>query len=153
MLQRYLTFCGIGIQNAQLFDTSVAEYRRNQVCEKSIPITFATLCGRNSLRGCKGQFSHSYTKIQIMSLNFSRICAGNWWEMKWLIHLCVSTLDFLDELNLFLETFHIFLAFSYAFGKFWFVSMNIFQNYYWYLEKCTTRLGLTTLVIYLCWYN
>lgn len=28
---RYLTFCGIGIQNAQLFETSVQEYRRNQI--------------------------------------------------------------------------------------------------------------------------
>lgn len=31
VFQRYLTFCGIGIQNAQLFDTSVQEYRRNQI--------------------------------------------------------------------------------------------------------------------------
>lgn len=28
---RYLTFCGIGIQNAQLFEMSVQEYRRNQI--------------------------------------------------------------------------------------------------------------------------
>lgn len=28
---RYLTFCGIGIQNAQLFELSVQEYRRNQI--------------------------------------------------------------------------------------------------------------------------
>ncbi|CAG7785374.1 unnamed protein product [Allacma fusca] len=31
IFQRYLTFCGIGIQNAQLFETSVAEYRKNQL--------------------------------------------------------------------------------------------------------------------------
>lgn len=31
VFQRYLTFCGIGIQNAQLFEVSVMEYRRNQV--------------------------------------------------------------------------------------------------------------------------
>lgn len=31
VFQRYLTFCGIGIQNAQLFEVSVLEYRRNQV--------------------------------------------------------------------------------------------------------------------------
>ena len=31
VFQRYLTFCGIGIQNAQLFDMSVREYKRNQV--------------------------------------------------------------------------------------------------------------------------
>lgn len=30
-LPRYLTFCGIGIQNAQLFELSVLEYRRNQI--------------------------------------------------------------------------------------------------------------------------
>lgn len=28
---RYLTFCGIGMQNAQLFEMSVQEYRRNQI--------------------------------------------------------------------------------------------------------------------------
>lgn len=28
---RYLTFCGIGIQNAQLFELSVQEYKRNQI--------------------------------------------------------------------------------------------------------------------------
>ncbi|KAK3863052.1 hypothetical protein Pcinc_031134 [Petrolisthes cinctipes] len=31
VFQRYLTFCGIGIQNAQLFDMSVREYKRNQL--------------------------------------------------------------------------------------------------------------------------
>ena len=31
MFQRYLTFCGIGIQNAQLFESSVLEYKRNQI--------------------------------------------------------------------------------------------------------------------------
>ncbi|KAF4528303.1 hypothetical protein B566_EDAN014978 [Ephemera danica] len=31
VFQRYLTFCGIGIQNAQLFEMSVQEYRRNQI--------------------------------------------------------------------------------------------------------------------------
>lgn len=31
VFQRYLTFCGIGIQNAQLFEVSVLEYRRNQI--------------------------------------------------------------------------------------------------------------------------
>lgn len=31
VFQRYLTFCGIGIQNAQLFEISVLEYKRNQV--------------------------------------------------------------------------------------------------------------------------
>lgn len=31
VFQRYLTFCGIGIQNAQLFEVSILEYRRNQV--------------------------------------------------------------------------------------------------------------------------
>lgn len=30
IFHRYLTFCGIGIQNAQLFEVSVLEYRRNQ---------------------------------------------------------------------------------------------------------------------------
>lgn len=30
-IRRYLTFCGIGIQNAQLFELSVQEYRRNQI--------------------------------------------------------------------------------------------------------------------------
>ena len=30
VFQRYLTFCGIGIQNAQLFEISVLEYKRNQ---------------------------------------------------------------------------------------------------------------------------
>lgn len=31
IFRRYLTFCGIGIQNAQLFELSVQEYRRNQI--------------------------------------------------------------------------------------------------------------------------
>lgn len=31
VFRRYLTFCGIGIQNAQLFEMSVQEYRRNQL--------------------------------------------------------------------------------------------------------------------------
>ncbi|XP_058056137.1 cGMP-specific 3',5'-cyclic phosphodiesterase [Anopheles bellator] len=31
IFRRYLTFCGIGIQNAQLFEMSVLEYRRNQI--------------------------------------------------------------------------------------------------------------------------
>ncbi|KAI4504702.1 hypothetical protein M0802_000252 [Mischocyttarus mexicanus] len=31
VFKRYLTFCGIGIQNAQLFELSVQEYRRNQI--------------------------------------------------------------------------------------------------------------------------
>lgn len=33
LFRRYLTFCGLGahIQNAQLFETSVQEYRRNQI--------------------------------------------------------------------------------------------------------------------------
>ncbi|KAK4876089.1 hypothetical protein RN001_012511 [Aquatica leii] len=31
VFERYLTFCGIGIQNAQLFEISVLEYRRNQI--------------------------------------------------------------------------------------------------------------------------
>lgn len=30
IFRRYLTFCGIGIQNAQLFEISVQEFRRNQ---------------------------------------------------------------------------------------------------------------------------
>ncbi|KAI1307232.1 cGMP-specific 3',5'-cyclic phosphodiesterase [Halotydeus destructor] len=33
---RYLTFCGIGIQNAQLFEMSIQEYKRNQWTERSI---------------------------------------------------------------------------------------------------------------------
>lgn len=31
VFKRYLTFCGIGIQNAQLFESSVLEYKRNQI--------------------------------------------------------------------------------------------------------------------------
>lgn len=31
VFRRYLTFCGIGIQNAQLFEMSVQEFRRNQI--------------------------------------------------------------------------------------------------------------------------
>ncbi|CAH0554948.1 unnamed protein product [Brassicogethes aeneus] len=31
VFKRYLTFCGIGIQNAQLFEISVLEYKRNQI--------------------------------------------------------------------------------------------------------------------------
>jgi len=31
VFKRYLTFCGIGIQNAQLFENSVLEYKRNQI--------------------------------------------------------------------------------------------------------------------------
>lgn len=30
VFRRYLTFCGIGIQNAQLFEMSVQEFQRNQ---------------------------------------------------------------------------------------------------------------------------
>lgn len=35
VFQRYLTFCGIGLQNAQLFEVSVLEYKRNQVIHSS----------------------------------------------------------------------------------------------------------------------
>ena len=31
VFRRYLTFCGIGIQNAQLFEVSILEYKKNQV--------------------------------------------------------------------------------------------------------------------------
>ena len=31
VFRKYLTFAGIGIQNAQLFELSVQEYKRNQV--------------------------------------------------------------------------------------------------------------------------
>ena len=31
VFQRYLTFCGIGLQNAQLFEVSILEYKKNQV--------------------------------------------------------------------------------------------------------------------------
>ena len=31
VFQRYLTFCGIGIQNAQLFEVSILEYKKNKV--------------------------------------------------------------------------------------------------------------------------
>lgn len=31
IFRRYLTFCGIGITNAQLFEMSIQEYRRNQI--------------------------------------------------------------------------------------------------------------------------
>ena len=31
VFERYLTFCGIGIQNAQLFELSLVEYKKNQV--------------------------------------------------------------------------------------------------------------------------
>ena len=31
VFERYLTFCGIGIQNAQLFEVSILEYKKNQV--------------------------------------------------------------------------------------------------------------------------
>lgn len=30
LFQKYLTFCGIGITNAQLFEMSVNEFKRNQ---------------------------------------------------------------------------------------------------------------------------
>ena len=32
VFKRYLTFCGIGIQNAQLFEVSILEYKKNKVC-------------------------------------------------------------------------------------------------------------------------
>lgn len=35
VFQRYLTFCGIGIQNAQLFEVSILEYKKNKVCTSS----------------------------------------------------------------------------------------------------------------------
>ncbi len=31
VFQRYLTFCGIGIQNAQLFEVSILEYKKNKL--------------------------------------------------------------------------------------------------------------------------
>lgn len=43
VFQRYLTFCGIGIQNAQLFEVSVLEYRRNQVGIVCLHYLFALL--------------------------------------------------------------------------------------------------------------
>ena len=38
VFQRYLTFCGIGIQNAQLFEVSILEYKKNKV--RKSPIWF-----------------------------------------------------------------------------------------------------------------
>ena len=32
VFRRYLTFCGIGLQNAQLFEVSILEYKKNKVC-------------------------------------------------------------------------------------------------------------------------
>lgn len=37
VFQRYLTFCGIGIQNAQLFEVSILEYKKNKVKQKRRP--------------------------------------------------------------------------------------------------------------------
>ena len=34
LFQAYLSFCGIGLSNAQLFEMSVQEYKRNQVSQK-----------------------------------------------------------------------------------------------------------------------
>ena len=31
IFEKYLTFCGVGIQNAQLFEASVLEYKKNQL--------------------------------------------------------------------------------------------------------------------------
>ncbi|GFY75310.1 cGMP-specific 3',5'-cyclic phosphodiesterase [Trichonephila inaurata madagascariensis] len=31
VFRKYLTFCGIGVQNAQLFEMSVREFKRNQL--------------------------------------------------------------------------------------------------------------------------
>ena len=31
VFRRYLTFCGIGLQNAQLFEVSILEYKKNKV--------------------------------------------------------------------------------------------------------------------------
>merc|ERR1719245_166568 len=31
VFERYLTFCGIGIQNAQLFEVSILEYKKNKL--------------------------------------------------------------------------------------------------------------------------
>ena len=33
VFHRYLTFCGIGIQNAQLFEVSILEYKKNKVID------------------------------------------------------------------------------------------------------------------------
>ena len=38
VFQRYLTFCGIGIQNAQLFEVSILEYKKNKVRRFLAPI-------------------------------------------------------------------------------------------------------------------
>lgn len=37
VFKNYLTFCGIGITNAQLFEISVQEYKRNQVSSCCAP--------------------------------------------------------------------------------------------------------------------
>lgn len=34
IFKRYLTFCGIGIQNAQLFELNLLEFKRNQILLK-----------------------------------------------------------------------------------------------------------------------
>jgi cGMP-specific 3',5'-cyclic phosphodiesterase len=36
VFERYLTFCGIGIQNAQLFEVSILEYKKNKVGSKQV---------------------------------------------------------------------------------------------------------------------
>ena len=38
VFERYLKFCGIGIQNAQLFEVSILEYKKNQVKKRHISL-------------------------------------------------------------------------------------------------------------------
>ena len=43
VFQRYLTFCGIGIQNAQLFEVSILEYKKNKVHSIVVLTSIVTL--------------------------------------------------------------------------------------------------------------
>ena len=65
VFRNYLTFCGIGLTNAQLFEMSVQEYKRNQVRNAlhfqlflvvNFKIAFALQCSYNDKFCCRSRY-------------------------------------------------------------------------------------------------
>lgn len=72
VFKRYLTFCGIGIQNAQLFEMSIQEYKRNQVSTRATRrarmrdrkiACLAVICFIENMNRCKKANSVSCVRL------------------------------------------------------------------------------------------
>ncbi len=73
VFERYLTFCGIGIQNAQLFEVSILEYKKNQV-RTIVVVCMRSAEGRLTSARPAGQIIYSPNLlIAYLSVGSSRV--------------------------------------------------------------------------------